>query len=79
MTRIARPIGKADMEFYEGAIVMRLAHSLSGKTGDAWDSLSHRSKTHWLNKATATACDLLGDVAVVQRLPALSKNLTSRL
>lgn len=79
MSKIARPIGPADMEFYEGAIVMKLAHILSGKNGDAWDGLSHRTKNKWLTRGAQAACDLFSDAVVVSKLPALTKNLVSRL
>lgn len=78
MSKIARPIGPADMEFYEGAIVMKLAHILSGKSGETWDALTHRTKNKWLNRASLAACDLFNDAMVVSKLPALTKNLVGR-
>ena len=79
MAKIARPIGPADMEHYEGAIVMKMAHILSGKSGEAWDKLSHRTKGKWLDRAVKASCDLFNDTAVVGRLLPLTRNLLQRL
>jgi hypothetical protein len=78
LTKIARPIGPADMEFFEGAIVMKMAHILSGKSGEDWDKLSHRTKGKWLTRASVAASDLFSDALVVSKLPALTKNLLAR-
>jgi len=76
--QIARPIGRADMEFYESAIVLRMALLLSGRNIEQWDTLSHRAKNRWLNKAVDASCALFSDANVVARLPALARNLQQR-
>jgi hypothetical protein len=40
--------------------------------------MSHRSRNHWLNKASVMASDLFGDEQVVDSLQLLAKNLTER-
>lgn len=75
--KIARPIGRADMEFYEAAIVRRMALILSGYSETEWDALSHRTKNRWLDRAVSGACDLFNDSSVAARLPLLSKRLAA--
>ncbi len=77
--QIARPIGAADMEFYESVIVLRLALILSGHTEEEWDGLTHTTKSKWLDKGTEAACRLFNDADVVARLPLLARNLTQRM
>lgn len=78
MAQIARPIGRADMEFYESAIVRRMAMILSGYSQEKWDALTHRTRNRWLDRATEASCNLFNDLDVVRRLPVLSKNLSQR-
>lgn len=78
MAQIARPISPADFEHYYSAVVLKLAYLLSKKSGAEFSLMSHRSRNHWLNKASVMASDLFGDEHVVDVLPALAKNLTER-
>lgn len=76
--QIKRPIGAADMEFYESAIVLRMALLLSGYTDEQWDALTARTRTNWIERATTATCKLFNDSAVVARLPVLARNLQQR-
>jgi hypothetical protein len=76
--QIARPIGRADMEFYESAIVLRMALLLSGYTVEQWDALSYRARQRWLNRAVDASCALFNDANVVAHLPMLARNLQQR-
>lgn len=76
---ISHPIGPADMEFYEGALVLRMALLLSGYDGAKWASLSYRARTRWLDRATQATCRLFNDADVAARLPLLATNLRSRI
>lgn len=78
MAKIKRPISADDFEHYYGAVVLKLAYLLSKKTSAEFSLISHRSRHHWLNKASAMASELFSDEAVVDSLPLLSKNLTER-
>ena len=78
MAQITRPISPADFEHYYSAVVLKLAYLLSKKTVAEFGLMSHRSRNHWLNKASTMASELFGDEAVVDRLPLLAKNLTER-
>jgi hypothetical protein len=79
MNTITRPIGRADMEFYESPIVMRMAFLLSGYDDAQWAAASHRTRNRWLNRAVTASCALFNDPAVVARLPLLANNLRSRM
>ncbi len=78
MAQIARPISSADFEHYYSVVVLKLAYLLSKKTGAEFSLMSHRSRNHWLNKASGMASELFGDEGVVDALPLLAKNLTER-
>jgi hypothetical protein len=53
--------------------------SRPGYNEEQWDSLQHRAKNRWLDRARQAACMLFNDMAVVERLPCLTKNLLSRV
>jgi hypothetical protein len=76
--KIARPIGPADMEFYYGGIVLRMALLLSGYDDAGWVAASVRTRIRWLNRAARATCSLFNDSAVAARLPLLARNLQER-
>jgi hypothetical protein len=76
---ISRPINPVDMEFYESAIVLRMALLLSGHDEAKWNSLNYRTRARWLDRAAEASCRLFNDTAVVASLPLLAKNLRSRV
>lgn len=76
MTRIARPIGKADLEFYEPALVLAVARAMAPR---GWEQLSDRARTHWLDRAVYVLQNVLSERSVVERLPLLAENLMSRV
>jgi len=76
---ISHPIGPADMEFYEGGLVLRMALLLSGYDDTKWASLSYRTRTRWLDRAVRATCRLFNDADVAARLPLLATNLRSRI
>jgi hypothetical protein len=78
MSKIASPIGNADMEFYYGGIVRRMAIFLSGQTDDSWETISSKRRNRWLDKATVMACNLFNDDTVVDGLSGLAANLRGR-
>jgi hypothetical protein len=77
--QISHPIGSADMEFYEGGIVLRMALLLSGYDEARWEAATYRTRQKWLDRGNAAARRLLNDSEFVKRLPLLTKNLTGRL
>jgi len=77
--QISRPISKADMEFYQAAIVRKMALILSGYTATEWDALSHRTKNKWLDRAVEASCELVNDRNVAERLPLLAENIVHRI
>jgi hypothetical protein len=60
-----RPIGKADVEFYESRIVLVIAETLGAKP---LNSVSYRSKQRRLNIAVDVAHRLLNDVDFLDRM-----------
>jgi hypothetical protein len=78
MIQIERPIGRADMEFYEGHAVEVAAIALHGKGEDAWNKASQRVRNHHRKKALDVIHAVFNDTGVVARLPVLTKNLLSR-
>lgn len=79
MNQIARPIGKADLEFYESHMIEVAAKALSGRSEDEWARLSGKTRTNWRAKALRTMHAVLADQRVVERLPKLAENLASRI
>lgn len=77
--QVSRPINKADMEFYQSAIVRKMAFILSGYNETEWDALSHRTKNKWLDRAVESSCDLINDRNVAVQLPMLAKNIIHRI
>lgn len=67
-----RGIGKADIEFYESALVMTVAKSLAGKE---WETLTPRSRRNCLDKALSALHAMLNDQHCVERLRKLSGRL----
>lgn len=78
LKQIARPIGAADMEFYYGGIVRRMALVLSGFDDTEWNRAGTDTRIKWLNLAAKSCCELFNDSNVVDRLPLLLKNLQTR-
>jgi hypothetical protein len=76
---ISRPIGKADVEFYESGLVLRMALILSGASDSEWAAYAPATRTKWIDRGIDAVHRLLKDKDVVQRLPNLTKNLTERL
>jgi hypothetical protein len=64
-------ISTADVEFYEGLLVMRVARNLL-PDNKAWEDLTHRSKQFYLNKAVKVVYSLLNNVECMQRLQFLT-------
>lgn len=58
-------IGKGDIEFYYGILVLRVAKSLANKP---WKELSDLSRKNRLDKAINIIYDLLNDENCVQKL-----------
>lgn len=75
---VSRPIGLADMEFFEAAIVLRLAVILSGRSEEEFEKLGYRAKNRWIDKAREGACKLFNEKDVATRLIPLGKNLMER-
>ena len=78
MAQITNPVSPSEFEHYYSVVVLKLAYLLSKKTAAEFSLMSHRSRNHWLNKASVMASELFGDEGVVDCLPLLSKNLTAR-
>ncbi len=73
--RISRPVGRADLEFYYGGIVLATAKALSRRP---WDSLSDRRRQYWLDRAGHLLTEVLNTASVVESLPRLAENLRQR-
>ena len=58
-------IGKADVEFYQGGLVLVVAKAIATKP---YDTLSYRSRQRVLNKALDAVHDLLNDNDVKDKL-----------
>ena len=55
-------MNKADLEFYYGGIVRRLAIAISPyETEEEWEKTSYRTKCHWLDMASKSVLHLLVD------------------
>ena len=75
-----RQIGPADIEFYYGGLVMKVARTLSDATPHPlgqieWDNLSHRSRQTYLNKAVAIVGALVNDETSMQALKTLAERV----
>ena len=77
--QVSRPIGKADMEFFESGLVLKMALILSDCTEEEWNALSYRPRNRWLNRATEAVCRLFNDADVASHLLPLAKNLAQRI
>lgn len=62
-----RPIGKDDVEFYEGYIVMTVARTFV-PPDKTWDTLSHRSRQRYLDRAVKAAQAILNDEQCCTRI-----------
>jgi hypothetical protein len=79
MTHINHPINRADIEHYEGALVMKLVGILSGKTREQFSALNHRTRNRWLDKAVDAVYEIINDETIAIHLPILAKNLQNRM
>ncbi len=70
-------MNKADIEFYEAPLVRRTALLLSKRDPLTWETLSHRSRQRWLNRAVDFLYGLLNDPNVANRLPHTARSLRS--
>lgn len=75
---IAKPIGRADLEFYESTLVMATARAMSRKSDAEWDALTTKTRLRWIDRALTVLQDVLSREAVVDRLPLLARNLSAR-
>jgi hypothetical protein len=74
--RIQRPIGRDDLEFYYGGLVLTTARRLANRD---WDGLSDRSRRRWLDRARDLLADVLNTRCVAETLPGLAENLRQRI
>ncbi len=78
MPRIARPIGRDDLEHYEAHLVLTTARAMAKASPEAWDAFSRSRRLRWIERSLDVLTTVLGDVRVVERLPLLTKSLQDR-
>ncbi len=76
--RIARPIGRADLEHYEGHLVLITAQAMAKASPEAWNAFSRRRRVRWIERSLDVLTTVLGDSLVVEKLPMLTKSLQER-
>ena len=54
-------IGKDDIKFYYSNLFRRTARRMSGYNQDQWDTLNHRTRSKWLDRAILFLQEILGD------------------
>jgi hypothetical protein len=78
MIQIERPIGKADLEFYESHMVEVAAIASFGKGEAAWKAASRSSRNYHRKRGLDMVHAVVNDTRVVDRLHLLTANLQSR-
>lgn len=79
MEQVSRPIGKDDLEFYEGVHVRAMAMIMARADETRWKAFPTKTRVRWLNKASALLVPFFNTRAVVEQLPRTLLSLEHRL